>query len=388
MGTVSWPRTILHVDMDAFFASIEQMDHPELRGKPVLVGHDGPRGVLATASYEARVFGCRSAMPTAVAKRLCPQAIIVPGRMDRYQEVSDQVFRIFDEFSPLVEPLSIDEAFLDLTGTERVLGDAVSVAGRIRRRISTEVGVTGSIGMAACKYLAKLGSDMQKPNGQTVIGPDDIERILPPLPVTRLWGVGKATAARLEPLGIRTIGDFRRQPIERLRDLLGSDAERLLELAHGIDNRPVIPDCEARSIGHEQTFETDLADPAAVRNVLLELTEQVGSRLRRHGLRARGVSVKIRFGQFETVTRSATLPEGTDVTAELWSAARSLFDTWARQYRPVRLIGVTAERLGTEGQQLSLFANPRQQKQQRLDAIADRINTRFGQRTIRRGGAN
>lgn len=385
---MAWPRTILHLDMDAFFASIEQMDYPELRGKPVLVGHAGPRGVVSTASYEARVFGCHSAMPMVTARRLCPQAIVMPVRGARYHEVSDQVFRILEDFSPLIEPLSIDEAFLDLTGTERALGPAPVVAARLKERVKREVGVTASVGVAACKYLAKLGSDFKKPDGLTVIGPEDIERVLPPLPVTRLWGVGKATAARLERLGIRTIGDFRRTPREVLEGVVGSDAERLLGLSQGRDDRPVVSDREAKSIGHEQTFEADIEDADEVRQVLLELTEQVGARLRRHGLLARGVSVKIRFGEFRTINRSATLGAASDLTRDFWRVARELFDTWAREFEPVRLIGITAERLQVGGEQLSLFPEPGRVKQQQLDEITDRINARFGKHSIRRGGAD
>jgi DNA polymerase IV len=373
--------------MDAFFAAVEVLDHPELKGKPLLIGHDGPRGVVSTASYEARIFGCRSAMPMVTAKRLCPHAIVVATRGGRYRDVSRQIFRILDDFSPLVEPLSIDEAFLDLSGTEHLLGSPVGAARKLKARIAAEVGITGSVGLAQCKYLAKLASDLQKPDGLTLIAPEDVDRILPPLPVTKLWGVGKATAARLEGRGIRTIGDFRRHGLAGLDRIVGSDAQRLWDLAHGIDPRQVVPDQEAKSIGHEQTFEEDIADPDAVRDVLLELTEQVGARLRRHGVRARGVAVKIRFGEFQTVNRSSTLPEATDVTRDLWLAARGLFDAWARGFSSVRLIGVTAERLERGEGQMLLFANPPQQRQRKLDELADRINARFGPQGIRRGGA-
>jgi DNA polymerase-4 len=381
-----WPRTILHLDMDAFFASVEQMDNPELRGKPLLVGHAGPRGVVTTASYEARPFGCRSAMPMVTARRLCPHAIVVPVRGARYREVSDQVFRILDDFSPLIEPLSIDEAFLDLTGAEHLFGDGAAAAAKLKARVKAEVGITASVGVAQCKYLAKLGSDMKKPDGLTVIAPEDVDRLLPPLPVTRLWGVGKMTAGRLETASIRTIGDFRRAPHAVLQGILGSDAQRLMQLAHGIDDRPVVSDCEAKSIGHEQTFEVDVANVDEVRAVLLELTEQVAARLRRHKLKCRGLSLKIRYGEFKTISRSATLEQATDLTADLWKRAEGLFAAWAREFQPVRLIGITAERLQAGGGQLPLFAEPGRQRQQQLDAITDQINARFGKRSIRRGG--
>jgi len=384
MPRVSPLRSILHLDMDAFFAAVEQRDHPELRGKPLLIGHDGPRGVVATASYEARPYGCHSAQPMAVAKRLCPQAIVVPVRMQRYVEVSGQMFSILEEFSPLIEPLSIDEAFLDLTGTERALGKPRDVACKLKDRIKSDLKLTASVGLAPNKYLAKLASDMNKPDGLVIIGPEDIDRILPPLPVTKIWGIGKATAARLEPMGIRTIADLRKQPLAWLEKQLGSEARRYFELAHGIDNRPVIPDQAAKSIGHEQTFETDVADADEIRRVLLDQVEQVAWRLRRHGFQARGVAVKIRYGKFETISRSMTLDSPTDSTQELWQAARSLFDKWP--FQPVRLIGMTAERLGKGEAQLGLFTDPGQERQKKLDVVADRINEKFGSRAIRRGG--
>lgn len=373
--------------MDAFYAAIEQMDNPALRGKPILVGHDGPRGVVSTASYEARPFGCRSAQPMAVAKRNCPSAIIVPVRMRRYQEVSEQVFGIMESFSPLIEPLSIDEAFIDLTGAEHLFGGGVEAARKLKERVRKEVGVTGSVGVAPNKYLAKLASDMDKPDGLTVIGPEDVDRVLPPLPITRLWGIGKSSAAYFEREGVRTIGDIRLRGEAWLAHVAGNDAGRLWSLSHGRDDRPVISDHEAKSIGHETTFETDVRDPDTVRDVLLSLTEQVATRLRRHGLRARGVSLKIRFGDFQTISRSATLTDASDVTVELWSCARRLFDEWSRNFVPVRLIGVTAERLERGEGQLSLFSDAQRLRARKLDEVTDTIKNRFGKDLIRRGGA-
>lgn len=378
-------RSILHLDMDAFFAAVEQRENPSLCGKPLLIGHDGPRGVVATASYEARPYGCRSAQPMSVAKRLCPQALVLPVRMGLYRQVSRQMFAILDQFSPLVEPLSIDEAFLDMTGSEGQLGSAPEAARRLKDRIRSELQLTASVGVAPNKFLAKLASDMQKPDGLTVIRAEEIDRILPPLPVTRLWGVGRATAERLRNLGIRTMGDVRARSEKWLQEFFGSEAERYFRLAHGIDDRPVVPDREAKSISQEQTFGTDLANPAAVRGILLEQVEQVGFRLRRYGLAACGVSLKIRFGEFKTINRSATLPAPTDSTTELWQVARGLFDKW--EFRPVRLIGMAAERLTCGQEQLALFADPQRERQRKLDSVADQINQRFGQRTIRRGGA-
>src|SRR3954468_4647101 len=336
-------RSIMHLDMDAFFASVEQREEPALRGKALLIGHDGPRGVGGTASYEGRVYGCHSAQPMSVAKRLCPHAVVLPVRMGLYARVSDQVFAILGDFSPAVEPLSIDEAFVDLTGTERLHGDAESVARRIKDRIRSELNLTASVGIAPNKFLAKLASDMNKPDGLTVIRAEDVDRILPPLPVTRIWGLGKATDERMRTYGVRTIGDLRKKSEAWLREFFGSEADRYYRLSRGLDERPVVPDSDAKSIGHEQTFEIDVTDPAEVRQMMLDEVEQVGARLRRHGLSARGVSLKIRFGNFQTISRSATLPRATDATAELWDAARGLFDAWP--FQPVRLIGVTAERL-------------------------------------------
>jgi DNA polymerase-4 len=376
--------TILHVDMDAFFASVEQMDNPRLRGKPVLVGHDGPRGVVAAASYESRVFGCRSAQPISVAKRLCPQAIIVPVRGARYREISGRVFDILNEFSPLIEPISVDEAFVDLAGTERLLGPAEDVAQLLKTRIKTEIRLTASIGVAPNKFLAKLASDLKKPDGLVIIRPEEIDHILPPLPVTTLWGVGKVTAGKLQTLGIRTIGDLRGKTLDWLERHLGSEAQRYFDLSRGIDRRVVTSDREAKSIGHEQTFEVNLDDADEVRKILLDQVELVAARLRRHGLMACGVSLKIRFGDFETISRSATLPESTDSTQELWQAARALFDAW--KFQPVRLIGITAERLSKGDGQLPMFEDADRQKQKKLDAVADQINGKFGKRSIRRAG--
>lgn len=384
----TWPRSILHMDMDAFYASIEQMDHPELRGKPLLVGYDGPRGVVTTASYDARPFGCHSAQPMSVAKRLCPHAIVVAVRMSRYQEVSEHIFGILQSFSPVIEPLSIDEAFMDLSGAEHLFGSAEGAARQIRQRVRNEVGLTASVGVAPNKFLAKLASDMDKPDGLTVIGPEDLDRVLPPLPIGRLWGVGKVSAARFDRMGVRTIGDLRKRGLPWLTEYAGNDAQRLWDLSHGRDSRPVISDHEAKSIGHETTFEENLADPAQVRDVLLALTEQVARRLRRHGLRARGIALKIRFGDFKTVNRSATFSEATDVTSEIWQSARTLFDVWAKKFHPVRLIGVTAERLERSAEAMTLFDNPRSDRQKRLDSATDAILSRFGDHSIRRGGAS
>lgn len=374
--------------MDAFFASVEQLDDPKLRGKPVLVGHDGPRGVVAAASYESRVFGCHSAQPMAVAKRLCPHAIVVPGHFARYRDVSRQVFDVFERVTPRVEPLSIDEAFLDLTGTERLLGPADAVAKRLKQEILSTTGLTASIGVAPNKFLAKLASDLEKPDGLTVITRENLDRVLLPLPISRLWGVGPRTAQKLEGIGIRTFADVRRMPLELLFARFGEEGEHYRRLAFGEDDREVVADSAAKSIGQEQTFGTDVADVEELRRVLLGQAEHVGHRLRRHGLRARAVVVKIRYGDFETITRSSTLEQPTDITHDLYRAGRDLFDRWAAHtFQPVRLIGLTAARLSTDAGQMHLFTQGESDRHRRLDQALDRINDRFGKNVIRRGNA-
>jgi DNA polymerase-4 len=373
--------------MDAFFASVEVLDHPELRGKPILVGYAGPRGVVAAASYEARVFGCRSAQPMAVALRMCPHAVVMPVRFSRYREISDRVFGIFESCTPIVEPLSLDEAFLDVTDSQRLLGEPPDIAWQIKERIRSETMLTASVGVAPNKFLAKLASDLKKPNALVVIREGEADSILPPLPVTRLWGVGPKTADRLAGLGVKTIGDLRRLAPDVLAGRIGiEEAEHYQRLSRGLDDRAVVADREAKSIGQEQTFGIDLPEPDSVRDVLLEQAEQVGRRLRRHGVRARAVVVKIRFGDFQTITRRTMLEEPTDATTRLWNAARDLFDTWAASgFRPVRLIGVTAVELTTDSPQLQLFPDPEVQRQRRLDQTLDRISGRFGANAIRRG---
>jgi len=380
------PRSILHVDLDAFFAAVEQLDNPELRGKPVLVGGDGPRSVVTTASYEARPFGCRSAQPMMTAKRLCPQAIIVRPNFARYRELSDGMFAILDSFTPLVQPMGIDEAFLDLSGTERLLGDAVSVARRIKSRVRDDLKLTISVGVAPNKFLAKLASDLEKPDGLTVIAEEDVARILPPLPVSRIWGIGPKTAARLASLNIKTIGDLRSLSRDVLEQSFGSEADRYWRLSRGIDDRPVVRDGDARSISQEQTFGENLVDPEEVRSVLLGQVEQVARRLRKHTLRARTVHLKIRDGEFRTITRNTTLDEPTDQTKLLWETARAIFDTWAsKSFRPVRLIGMGATGLTSDAPQLGLFPDNSNAQQSKLDRAVDLINDRFGAKSISRG---
>lgn len=374
--------------MDAFYAAVECFDDPSVRGKPLLVGGRGGRGVVCAASYEARTYGCRSAMPMSQALRLCPHAVVKPVNFKRYREVSRAVFGIFERFTPAVEGLSVDEAFLDLTGTDKLHGAAIGVAREIKRLVRSETGCTCSVGVSYCKFLAKLASDLEKPDGLTVFGHAEVETRLPGLPVTKIWGIGPKTATRLAGYAIHTIGDLRRADASFLRHRFGEDTQRLIDLAHGRDERPVVTDREAKSIGQEQTFGDDLVIKDEVRGELLGEVEQVAWRLRRAKLTARTVTVKIRNRDFKTITRSQTLAAPTDVTAELWTAARACFDAWATDhFEPVRLIGVQAKELTPAGEtQLGLFTHDTHAKQTKVDAATDKIRAKFGEDSIKRLG--
>lgn len=386
---VGMARTILHVDMDEFFAAVERLDFPELAGRCILVGGDpAGRGVVSTASYEARQFGCHSAMPTVTALRLCPQAVLRPVRGQRYREVSRAVFEIFRRFTPLIEPLSIDEAFLDMTGTERLSGTGEQAGGRIKRTIREELGLVASVGVGPNKFLAKLASDLEKPDGLTVIPPGREAEILDPLPISKLWGVGASTEKRLRGMGIRTIRELRLQDARTLRGVFGTRTEAVLRLAAGQDDRPVVPDSLAKSIGQEVTFPTDVSDLPALRSVLLGQAEQVARRLRGQGLQARTVTLKLRYGDFTTLSRSRSLPEPTCRTEAIFAAGAELLEAWARtSLGPMRLIGLTASNLsGSTGRQMGLFEEPADEKRKQVDEAVDRIVDRFGPGSIRRGG--
>lgn len=373
--------------MDEFFAAVEKLDNPELVGKCLLVGGSpAGRGVVSTASYEARVFGCRSAMPMVTAMRLCPHAVVLPGRHERYREVSDQIFEIIGRYSPLVEPLSIDEAFVDVTGSLRLLGAGEQIARSLKDTIRGEVGLTASVGVAPNKFLAKLASDLEKPDGLTVITPENVQQVLDPLAIRKLWGVGPAAEKRLERLNIRTFGQFRRAAPATLASALGQGAEEWQRLARGQDDRAVVPDHQAKSISQECTFPQDVGDYDQLGDVLVEQVAQVARRLRRAGLKTRTVTLKLRTGDFVTRTRSATLSEASNLTEELLEAARKLLAAWrAENPSALRLLGMGAGQLVATGGQLPLFGQTRREKLERLDRTLDDIARRFGSGAVRRG---
>ena len=382
-------HTVLHVDMDAFYASVEERERPELKGQPVVVGGTPEgRGVVAAANYAAREFGVRSAMPAGRARMLCPQAVFIRPRMDLYAEVSGRIREIFRRYTPLVEPLSLDEAFLDVSASRSLFGAGHEIAARIKQDILEELSLVASVGVAPNKFLAKLAGALEKPDGLVVVDPDHVQEFLDPLPVERLWGVGTVAAERLWSMGVYTIADLRRQTEATMTDRFGKWGTHLWELAHGRDSRTVTPDSEARSISHETTFEVDIADRSVLRSWLLVLTEQVGRRLRRCDLRAHTVEIKVRYADFRTVNRSHTLTAPTSVTPELWASAVRLLE---RQLRlrgdPVRLLGMGTSNLTDESaRQPDLFAETAETKHREVDGVLDQISERFGQRALRRGG--
>ena len=371
---------ILHCDMDAYYTSVEERDNPRLAGKPVVVGGTAERrGVVAAANYVARTYGIHSAMPAVTARRLCPDAVFLPVRMDHYAGVSRQIREIFEQFTPLVEPLSLDEAFLDVTGSESLFGSAAEIARQIKQLIRDEVQLVASVGVAPNKFLAKIASDLQKPDALVVVDSDGVQKFLDPLPVGRLWGVGKVTGKAFDRLGICTIGQLRGLRVETLKELFGAAGEHYWQLAHGIDDRRVVPDREAKSISHETTFEADIDEMEVLRAWLLELVEQVARRLRRQNLKARTVELKVRFADFHTISRSITLPEPTCITQELWQAGLELLTSrLPPKHLPVRLLGMGVSGLESKESQGVLFDREEQQKQRQLDEVADRIHERFG----------
>ncbi len=386
---------IIHADMDAFFASVEIREQPELRDKPVVVaGRADQRGVVAAASYAARKYGIRSAMPTASALKRCPELIILPGRMALYSEVSAQIHAIFSRYTPLIEPLSLDEAFLDVRASEALFGPTVGIARRIKQEVRDELDLVISMGVAPNKFLAKIASDLEKPDGFVVLEAANVQAFLDPLPVSRLWGVGKVTEQRLHALSIHSVAELRRQPESTLKHHFGQLGEHLWCLAHGRDARKVTPEHSAKSISHETTFARDISDPEILRAVLLNLTEQVAARLRRKALRGRKVQLKLRFADFRTITRAHTLSTATHNTRELWDTVRRLLDksldnsldkNLTSERPAIRLIGMGVGGFDEEQAptQLGMFEEP-QAEASKLDQLADDINRRFGDKLLSR----
>jgi len=380
---VDLPRVILHVDLDAFFAAVEQRDRPELRGRPVIVGGGGPddRGVVSTASYEARRFGVRSAMPLRTAGRLCPGAIFVPVDGKKYQAASREVMAILRRFTPQLEPISIDEAFLDVTGSTALFGDGAAIGTAIKHAIREEVLLTASVGVATTKLVAKIASDLRKPDGLVVVEPGDEAAFLAPLPLWRLWGVGQRTAAVLRELGAATIGQLAELSDDQLVRRLGKHGAALRDRARGIDPDPVAVAEPAKTIGHEHTFEVDTSDPEVIERTLLAMAEGVAGRLRSAGVKAGTVVVKIRDSSFRTITRQRPLIEPTDLAEPIWRAALELARPEVRGLR-IRLVGVTASHLGAP-EQMGLF-EAGDDRRRRVVEAADVVRRRYGDRAITR----
>jgi DNA polymerase-4 len=387
MSSSNPSRAILHVDMDAFYASVEQRDDPSLKGLPVIVGGTNGRGVVAAASYEVRKFGVHSAMPMTTALRLCPHAVCVQPRMQHYQAVSQQVFAIFHEFTPAVEGLSLDEAFLDVTASLPLMGDAVAVARKIKQRILQTTRVTASVGVAPNKLVAKIASDLKKPDGLTVVTQAGIREVLDPLSVRRLPGLGRKTGALVEEAGISTLGELRVASDSVLWPIFGRYTRRVRERAAGIDDRPVISDAEDKSISAEDTFSTDIGEPGRLQSELARLADRTCTRLRRKSLTAGCVTVKIRRKDFTTFTRQKRISPATNDTRAITSVARALLATWLTENpgAKVRLLGVGVSQLA-EADQMDLFNAPTPNAASPLDSTLDAIRQKFGPNALTRAG--
>jgi DNA polymerase-4 len=374
---------ILHVDMDAFFASVEVRRRPELKGLPVIVGGVGGRGVVSSASYEARAFGVRSAMPSTRARALCPQGIFLPPDFEAYTEASRAVMAIFRDVTPLVEQLSVDEAFLDVSGARRLLGRPAEIGTALRERVARELGLPCSVGVAPTKYLAKLGSARAKPDGLLVIPVDRVLEFLHPLPISVLWGVGEKSAEHLHRFGLRTVGDVAHAPIGLLRSAVGeAGAAHLHALANGRDDRAVTTTREEKSIGSETTFDIDVDDSERLRRTLLSLSGQVGARLRAAGQAGRTIAIKVRFADFRTINRSRTLPVATDVAQEIFQTAWSLFLSVGATER-IRLVGVRVEGLGEAGGARQLTLGEPERGWRDAELAIDAAASRFGRAAVR-----
>ena len=378
------PRSIVHVDMDAFYAAVEQRDCPEIRGKPVIVGADPRgRGVVSTASYEARRYGIHSATPIGRAFRLCPHGVFLPVDMPKYARVSAEIMAILADFTPAVEPLSLDEAFLDVTGSQHLFGPPLEIARRIKARILAEVGLTASAGIAPNKFLAKVASDLEKPDGLVEVRLGEEAAFLRDLPIQRLWGVGPTTEAALATMGVRTIGQLARLPRTRLAERFGESGRQLWRLARGEDDRPVVPSEEPKSLGAEETFERDTSDLGRLRATLLAQADRVGAELRAQGFRGRTVTLKVRFTDFRTVTRRDTSEVPTADGGEIFRRAWAAFLRLERS-QPIRLVGLSVSGLdrAADPRQLALFGRPDRAEQ--VARVTDELRARFGSDVVQR----
>jgi DNA polymerase IV len=385
-----WQKCVLHADMDAFFASIEQLDDPTLKGVPVLVGGEGGRGVVAAASYEARKFGCHSAMPMALALTKCPHAAVRPPRFDRYSEISQQFMHILRDQSPLVEPISVDEAFVDVTGSQLLLGSGPTIARAIRARVYEELKLTVSVGVATSKFVAKIASDLLKPNGLTIISSEQTRGMLAPLAISKMWGVGPKTLPKFINAGIHTFGDLQNLSEEQARTRLGESGAQWRQFALGIDEREVITEHDAKSVGQEETFESNIGDMNVLRSVLQEQCDRVSLRLRASVGLAKCVTLKVRLANFDTFSRQKTLNPFTDSTKTIWQAADALLAAWRRESAlPLRLIGLSVERVDRASAEIQpeLFPDPAAEVQRKLDSITDAVARKYGPEALHRGAA-
>ena len=388
MAVLTRPKSIIHLDMDAFYPAVEVLDNPDLKGKPVIVGGREKRGVVSSASYEARRFGVHSAQPIATAMRLCPKGVFLGGRMHRYKEVSQQIFEVFGRFTPLVEPLSIDEAFLDVTGSKRLLGGAVEIARVVKAVVLGEIGLTVSAGVAQSKFVAKIASDMDKPDGLTVVSQDKVREFLDPLPIKKMWGVGKVTQKALAQLNIHTFKDLRLSRRDVLERRFGEHGSKMRLLSMGIDERDVVPEHETKSVGHEQTFMEDIIDLDDAKKELLFLATKVASRMRREQVTGKTVSLKVKYNDFKQITRTETLPKPTDDGFEIDSVVCDLLKKTEVGKRPVRLLGISLSQLSFVGSagQLSLFSNDQSSRKRKdLNVALDSIVEKHGEKSVRPG---
>ena len=388
MDTERKPKAIIHLDMDAFYPSVEMLDNPALKGRPVIVGGGRERGVVSSASYEARRFGVHSAQPIATAMHLCPEGIFLPVRMARYQDISKVVFEIFRQFTPLVEPVSIDEAFLDITGSERLLGRPEQIARKIKETVFAVTGLRVSAGVAPSLFVAKIASDIDKPDGLTVVIPGRVREFLDPLPIEKMWGVGRVTQEALARLNVRTFKALSRVPLKILEKKFGKQGLKMHKLSMGMDDRDVVPQHDVKSIGHEQTFIEDITESAEAGKLLLGLSNKVARRMRQGGIAGKTATLKVKYSDFVQITRSVTLENPTDDGFVIYAAVCRLLGKTEVGSRPVRLLGVSLSQLDcpTTGKQLSLFnVDNGVQKRKRLNMALDSLYEKHGDCVVRPG---